>query len=235
MISVAMATYNGEENITKQVMSILQCLSEDDEIVISDDGSCDKTIAILKGLNDKRIKIINGPRLGINKNFENAISHCAGDYIFLSDQDDEWIIGKLESVITCFKRNNCMLVMHDAVVIDNNDMIIDDSFFTRRKVKHGVISNIIKGSYHGCCMALSKEFVKYILPIPKAGFYHDQWIGLLAEYYDTPFFLDKKLLKYYRRGNNSSSYEKQLPILKQLNNRVELIIHFLGRILSKRY
>jgi len=59
MISVCMATYNGEAFLKKQVDSILSQLSEEDELVVSDDGSTDSTIEILKLYNDSRIKIYN--------------------------------------------------------------------------------------------------------------------------------------------------------------------------------
>ena len=58
MISVAMASYNGEKHIKKQISSILSNLSEIDELVISDDGSTDKTIEIIESFNDKRIRLI---------------------------------------------------------------------------------------------------------------------------------------------------------------------------------
>ncbi|HCK87703.1 MAG TPA: alpha-L-Rha alpha-1,3-L-rhamnosyltransferase, partial [Erysipelotrichaceae bacterium] len=38
-ISVCMATYNGEKYIAEQIRSILPQLSEDDEVIVSDDGS----------------------------------------------------------------------------------------------------------------------------------------------------------------------------------------------------
>ena len=47
-ISVAMATYNGQKYINEQISSILQNLSENDELVISDDGSNDNTLNIIK-------------------------------------------------------------------------------------------------------------------------------------------------------------------------------------------
>ena len=89
-ISVAMATYNGEKYIKKQIESILINLNKDDELIISDDGSKDKTLDIIKSIKDKRIKIISGPKQGVIKNFENALNNCTGEYIFLSDQDDIW-------------------------------------------------------------------------------------------------------------------------------------------------
>lgn len=58
MISVCIATFNGEKYIKKQIVSIIEQLSDNDEIVISDDGSCDKTVEIIQSFNDKRIKLL---------------------------------------------------------------------------------------------------------------------------------------------------------------------------------
>ena len=41
MISVCIATYNGERFIHRQIETILPQLSADDEIIVSDDGSSD--------------------------------------------------------------------------------------------------------------------------------------------------------------------------------------------------
>lgn len=55
MISVCIATHNGEKYIKKQLESILSQLDFSDEIVISDDGSTDQTINLIQSLEDKRI------------------------------------------------------------------------------------------------------------------------------------------------------------------------------------
>ena len=86
MISVCMASYNGAIFIKQQAVSILNQLGLEDELIISDDGSKDNTLEILASLNDSRIKIYHhsAPH-GVVSNFENAIKHASGDYIFLSD------------------------------------------------------------------------------------------------------------------------------------------------------
>ena len=92
MISVCIATYNGEKYIKEQLLSILPQLGKKDEVIISDDHSTDNTLDIVKGLNDNRIKIVmNNREKGYTSNFENALSYAIGDYIFLSDQDDIWM------------------------------------------------------------------------------------------------------------------------------------------------
>lgn len=53
MVSVCMATYNGEPFLREQIDSILSQLNEKDELVISDDNSKDSTVDIIKSYHDK--------------------------------------------------------------------------------------------------------------------------------------------------------------------------------------
>lgn len=230
-ISVAMATYNGEKYIEKQVRTILNNLKEDDELIISDDGSKDKTIEIINNFNDKRIKLLDGPKKGIKQNFANAIKNTTGDYIFLSDQDDVWMENKVDTIIKCFEENNYILIQHDAIVVDEKDKVLYESFAQHRKVKTGIIKNLIKNSYHGCCIALKRELINEILPIPNNIYLHDQWIGMVAELNGKTHFLDEKLIKYRRHSDNNSSF-KHLPVSKMLLNRInytKMIIKYLTK------
>ena len=77
-----MATYNGEKYIKEQLESILLQLENQDEVIVSDDGSTDHTLKIIESLNDQRIKILKGPRNGVKQNFAHALSFCKGKYIF---------------------------------------------------------------------------------------------------------------------------------------------------------
>ena len=99
-ISVAMAYYNGGAYIEEQMESILSQLGERDELIISVDGASDGSEPLLLKMAeiDKRIRVIKGPGKGVVKNFENAIRHCVGEIIYLSDQDDIWKPGKVEKV-----------------------------------------------------------------------------------------------------------------------------------------
>lgn len=228
-ISVAMATYNGEKYIKEQIDSILLQLNETDELVISDDGSTDKTVNIIADYKDKRIKLLKGPKKGVKQNFANAISQCSGKYIFLSDQDDIWMSDKVEKVLTVFEQEKCTLVVHDAIVFDSNtNKVLFNSFYRLRKSKKGVFKNICKNSYIGCCMTFKNNIIKHILPIPNDIEMHDQWIGIMCEKYGKSIFTEDKLIKYRRHGGNVSKM-KHYSLMKMVKNRFNLVKQIIRR------
>lgn len=229
MISVAMATYNGEKYIKRQIESILRNLGPKDELVISDDGSKDRTLDIIRSFRDDRIKLFEGPGGSIHKNFENAIRNCSGDIIFLSDQDDFWYPGKVAAVLKEFDRTGADLVEHDAVVKTDDGSILYPSFFRYRRVRRGPLRNIMRNTYHGCLMAFRAELREKILPIPTEGALPDQWIGILADHYGKVSFLDEKLMDYYRHPGNASSF-KHLSFRRQLMDRLKLIHNYCRRV-----
>ena len=212
-ISVAMATYNGEKYIKEQIESILKQLNKNDEIIISDDGSTDKTISIIKSFKDNRIKIYDGPKNGVKQNFANAINLCKGKYIFLADQDDIWLDNKVSEVINAFETYNADCITHDCDVIYNGKVMID-SFFKYRHSKSGVLNNIYRNKYLGCTMAFKSDMKEKILPIPNDIEMHDQWIGVICDKYGKSVFLNKKLIHYRRHDDNLSSM-KHYPILNR--------------------
>ena len=103
-ISVAMAYYNGGMYIEEQMDTILTQLGEQDEVIVSVDGASDgsKPLLLKMAEEDKRIHVIKGPGKGVVKNFENAIRHCSGEIIYLSDQDDIWKPDKVKKVNEAF-------------------------------------------------------------------------------------------------------------------------------------
>lgn len=233
-ISVAMATYNGEKYIKEQIDSILINLKEYDEIIISDDGSTDNTIQIIKQYNDERIKVIEGPKKGVKKNFENAIRHTQGDFIFLCDQDDIWKENKVEKVLEKFNEDNKItMIVHDAIVFNSEDNnVIYDSFFKFRNSGSGILKNIYKNTYIGCCMAFRASIKEKILPIPNNIEMHDQWIGIINEKKcGKTVFLNEKLLMYRRHLDNVSEMH-HYPLVKMIKNRCVFIYEVLKNIVK---
>ncbi len=230
-ISVAMAAYNGALYLRQQLDSILKNLSDEDEIVISDDGSTDETRAIVEEYQktDTRIRLLDGPGDGVIANFENAIANCSGDFIFLADQDDVWMPDKVDKVMQVFSERSVYLVVHDARVMDTGlSRVLMESFFAYRNSKAGVFNNLLKNRYMGCCMAFRSELAEKFLPIPRDIPMHDQWIGLISDaFYGKSVFLHETLL-YYRRHAEAVSDFGHNPVRVMICNRI-LIYRYLKK------
>lgn len=204
MISVCIATYNGERFIREQIDSILRQLSSDDEIIVSDDGSTDDTISIINSIDDKRIRVIEGPRTqSPTSNFECALKASKGDFIFMSDQDDVWKPNKVKICMEWLQRYDC--VLSDAEVTDSSLNPLYPSLYAIMQVRQGRIYNTIwKNGYTGCCMAFRRNVLEASLPFPKDIPMHDIWIGNVAAYkYNVKFIPDT--LIYFRRHEDTTS------------------------------
>ena len=201
-ISVAMAVCNGEKYIEQQLNSIIHNLSKDDEIIISYNRSEDATLDMIEEAAHQLpiIKVFSCEEKGIIANYENAISHCQNEYIFLADQDDVWTENKIAKVMECFEKEHAILVMHDSEYTDDDLNQQDMTLFKDRDIKQGYVHNLINNCYDGCCLAFHRDLVKMILPIPRSVSMHDQWIGLVAEKAGRVFFCNEKLLQHRRHG-----------------------------------
>lgn len=220
MISVCMTTYKGEKYRGEQIASILKNISDKDQFIISEDGDDEGFLHELKQKGGCFVPL-QGPKCGAVANFEYALSHATEPIIFLSDQDDVWTEDKVDKVLKAFENPECMMVVHDADLMDGEGNLIGDSFYAIRNSKSGILKNIWKNSYIGCCMAFRKELLNVALPFPTSGTLHDQWLGLLAEQMGTVVFLEDKLLHYRRHEENVSGMQ-HLPVTTMLYNRISL-------------
>lgn len=235
MVSVCLATYNGAEFITELLKSILNQLEENDEIILSDDNSSDHTLDCVRKIKDSRIHIyINKHKSGPVGNFENALIKAKGDYIFLADQDDVWLPGKIREVSNHLKVND--LVLSDCIVVNKSLEIIHPSFFTFRKSRPGFFYNLHRNSYVGCCMAFRREVLNIILPFPKNLHMHDWWIGLLVQLTGKVYFHQTPLILYIRHGNNASptgENKSANSLQKQVLIRLILLKHLFFRVINQ--
>ena len=225
MISVCIATYNGERFIREQIDSILRQLSSDDEIIVSDDGSTDDTISIINSIDHKRIRIIEGPRKhSPTQNFECAMKEAKGDYIFLADQDDVWKPNKVEVCIKWLQNYDC--VVSDAEVTESNLNPLYPSLYAIMQVRQGRIYNTVwKNGYTGCCMAFRRNVLEASLPFPKNIPMHDIWIGNVAAYKYNVKFISEKLVLFRRHDNVISCNGKgsRFSLCQQIKFRINTI------------
>lgn len=203
MISVCIATYNGEKYIKKQLESILSQLETSDEVVVSDDNSTDNTLKIIQSFDDKRIKIYTNKGLrGYSSNFENALAKANGEYILLSDQDDVWLPDKVDTIIKDLLKYD--FVVTDAIVVNDNLETLIPSHFNHAHTKRGLLNNFLKTRYIGACMGFKKKILEKALPFPKNKKLcpHDYWLTLIAETYFS-VYMEKTPCILYRRHSGT--------------------------------
>jgi cellulose synthase/poly-beta-1,6-N-acetylglucosamine synthase-like glycosyltransferase len=235
-VSVCMTVYNGERYLRDQIRSVVSELGLNDELIICDDNSTDKSYEIIKDYGtDNRIKYFkNTKSLGVIKNIEKALLQAKGSYIFLCDQDDIWLKGKLNTCVAHLKHN--LLVVSDCRLVNQNLQGIVPSFFELRNSGKGILKNIWKNTYLGCCIAFRRELLEYSLPIPKNIPMHDMWLGLQAEINGNVLFIEQKLLLYRRHDSaiSATGSKSKFGIQKQFQMRLVLCWHLVCRTIKNK-
>ena len=229
-VSVALATFHGGEFLKEQMDSILAQLSEQDEVVVAYQPSRDDTLAILEdyAARDPRVRILHNPQTGVTSNFNLALSHCRGEYIFLSDQDDVWLPQKRQAVLDCFAQTGADMVIHDAVHTDQALHPQKETFFQIYPIGPGKLRNILLPRMSGCCMAMTRQMKDKLLPIPEIRGY-DQWLAVGAEFLGEIAYLDQVLLLHRLHGENvTPSSRRSLSTI--LSCRARLVVALAKRL-----
>ena len=139
--------------------------------------------------------------------------HATGDIIFLADQDDVWLKGKVE---TCLKAlQEVDLVCTNSMLTDADLNVTNPNFFSIYHSGPGILKNAINNTYYGSCLAFRRRIMEAALPLPKTiEIGHDLWLGLVAEMVGSVRFIDTPYL-LYRRHNDTFSHTG--PLLKRSN------------------
>lgn len=206
LVSVALATYNGERYLRRQLDSVLAQTYRNIEIVVSDDCSRDGTVAILEeyrrahGITFR----VNERNFGFVRNFERALAGCSGEFIALSDQDDIWLPEKIETLVREIGPHS--LIYTDALLIDGDDRPLPGSLVEVSGVRpvsgtcfeYFVCNNCVTG----CTAMLRRDLLATALPIPEAETYHDWWLAVAASRRNGVVYHAAKLTKYRQHAHN---------------------------------
>ncbi|WP_302660099.1 glycosyltransferase family 2 protein [uncultured Clostridium sp.] len=224
MISVALATYNGEKYIKEQLISILNQTIKVDEIIICDDCSNDKTISIVKQILKMNslnidIKIVeNKSNMGYIANFNQAIELTKGEYIFLADQDDIWEIDKVEKSIKFLTDNNYDAMCSKFKLIDKYGNEIKDNanfsinnYLRNNKGNNTIpLSRLVFGNISpGCTYCFNRRVKDIYLRVNDREVIHDYQIMLIAASVGKVGLIDEPLIKYRLHDNNSIGFSKK--------------------------
>jgi len=228
-VSIALCTYNGERFLPEQLASYARQTRLPDEIVVCDDGSKDQTLAILEDWAKTvpfPVRITrNEQNLGYARNFGKAVSLCAGDVIFLSDQDDVWEPEKIAKMTAVFEAEpEIGVVTTDSSIIDEHGNVqsggsweLASGWRYDEAVAFGIdqpLEEVV--CTRGCATAFRREFCAVYLPIP-TNWTHDIWLMVLAPWFWKTRFLPERLFRYRlydANTSNAGSYQNRLESLR---------------------
>jgi hypothetical protein len=144
--------------------------------------------------------------LGYVRTFEEAIRLSRGEFIFLSDQDDLWVEGRLTAMMTALESA--------AVVASNFDVLGDAprpwipklrSADSRRNLANlwGVL--IGYRAYYGCAMGFRREALPLVVPIPSyVRESHDLWLAICGNMARSVAHLDQSTVLRRLHGDNQT-------------------------------
>jgi glycosyltransferase involved in cell wall biosynthesis len=122
-VSVALATLNGARFLRDQLSSYERQTRLPAELVVSDDGSTDKTLDIAEFAQSASfpVRILSrGEHLGFADNFLRTAKACNSNFIAFSDQDDVWLPRKLEEGLRRLEQDGSSLALHTSMLTDTN-------------------------------------------------------------------------------------------------------------------
>lgn len=235
-----MATYNGAKYIRSQVESILEQLRPVDELIVCDDSSSDETVAILLSYGDSRIRVHQNPiRLGYVRNFERAMSLARGDYIFLSDQDDVWVPGRVHDMMGVMQAHpQALLVSSNFDLIDVKGVKTGDfrGLGPVKRLRWLQVAAIFAGKapYYGCTFLMRREALRYCLPIPADIESHDIWFALVTSALGRVVNLPDSTLQHRLHSSNVTVRSRR-PWKVVLRSRLIFVRALFSRLCVLRY
>ncbi|SEF19845.1 glycosyltransferase family 2 protein [Variovorax sp. NFACC27] len=219
-VSVALCTRNGARYLPDQVRSICAQEPPPQEIVLSDDGSTDDTLAVVRdtlaqcGMADRiALRVFsNSPPLGVTRNFEQAVRACSHDLIALCDQDDVWHPGRLARMVAQFEARPDLLLLHtDARLVDGDLKPLGSTLFHALEVRPAELEAIASGEAFGVLQrrnlvtGATTMFRKTLLDaaLPFAPeWVHDEWLAAVAAATGRMDVLPEPTIDYRQHGNN---------------------------------
>lgn len=237
LVSIAMATYNGEQFLAQQLDSILSQSYANIEIIICDDGSTDATCEILQHYAQKGGNIqcfFNETNKGLVKNFEKALLLCTGDYIALADQDDIWRHDKIAILVDTIGEAD--LVHSDAHLIDDTGVVFATSYslYSHKNLHKDIYSYCMENNVTGCTSLFSRSLLTNALPFPKGIFVHDWWLALCAYQHRGIVYCDQPLIDYRQHAHNQigAAESNRIYPFEAREKAFHKTVHFLTALLA---
>lgn len=232
-ISIAMATFNGAAFLPTQLASFATQTRLPDELVVTDDRSTDATPEIIRAFAASapfpvRFEV-NPENLGFALNFSRALSLTTGDLVFLSDQDDLWMDHKIATMVDLADRlPGKVCFLNDASFADG-DLVPLGTTKMEQIRKLGLPDTAF---VMGCCVAVRRAYLDFILPVPPSILGHDVWIVTTSDALGLSERLPLPLQAYRRHRGNLSNLRFNWTRSESLKTTLKQVAIRLSDLLS---
>ena len=204
LVSVVLATYNGEKYVEQQLDSIFQQTYKNIELIAVDDASSDNTLNILYAyrLNHSNMKVfLNETNLGFIKNFEKACSLANGDFISPCDQDDVWHVDKIKLMVESI--GDYPMIYCDSFICDENLQQTGKkiSDIVNCKSWDNCLQYSVFARIYGHTLLYTRSLLQNIISFTEV-IPHDWWIAYNAILNGGIKFLNEPLVYYRQHKEN---------------------------------
>lgn len=233
-VNILMCTHNGAEHLSPQLQSFLDQTHTDWRLWVSDDGSVDNTVEILKQFAedhpDRNVEIFGGPRTGIGANFLSLFQRAQldGSWVAFADQDDVWMSHKLQRAVEMLEA-----APGDRKVYASRTLLTDHSLKVKGPSKehlrpysfaNALVQNVLAGN----TLLLPPQTTDLVRASLDAAVqaqvpFHDWWIYQICTGADVEIIIDPEPSLYYRQhhGNQLGGPRRRgVMRLKLLQKRI---------------
>jgi len=189
-ITVLMPAYNAEKYIGEAIESVLHQTFTAFELLIINDGSTDRTEAVINSFSDPRIRLINQTNQGVAAALNIGLLNAKADLIARFDADDVCLPHRLERQYQFLMDNPGHIIVGSNVrYIDMNDEYV----YTWRILAH--TDEEIRKLVFSTCPLIHSATMFWKKPVLQAGSYNTH------AYAFEDHFLWSKLLNYGKACN----------------------------------
>jgi len=228
LVLILMGTYNGEKYIREQLDSIAAQSHKNWRIVISDDGSTDRTLEIAEQWAEEvgyeRVEFRTGPQKGFAQNFLSMACDpdLVADFYAFCDQDDVWHTDKISTALACLLKQNGLttpwLYCGRTVYVSEarNYLRVSPLFSKRASLSNALVQSIAGGNtmvFNRCAVQLVRQNYQLAEVVS-----HDWLMYLLVTAVGGGVYYDREPKILYRQhgsnliGSNTGLLSKLLRI-----------------------
>lgn len=233
MVSIAMATYNGERYIAEQLESIVKQTVLPDEIIVRDDRSSDRTMSIVDEYQRRFPEIHwdvceNETNIGFVKNFLGAIASCNEEIILLCDQDDIWKENKIERIIDFFSDESVLSLHSDIDIVDGDKQIIKKNALDYHKQKENMpLNRFFRHIYYcGMSSAFRSVLKPVILTVDSERLPVHDWLVHAVAVCKGGMYTSSEVLAYRRFHEDNVALNLSKTERKGLQQRINVVEYY---------